>query len=196
MAADGRNMNLDTMGMSNAHGHFMGFGVFHSGLTKIKASLGRSPTMGQPHRIAMTLFRTARLKRRFASAMLVFWVFALGAAWANACLLQDRTTHLDPSFAAAAELPAVSPGHMGVLANHAQVPSPGEAPCLKVCDDASQSLVKWQAGMELPDMAMLPTFAMAWPDSVAALDARQPVRIEPLARTGLPLRTRYVRLAL
>jgi hypothetical protein len=45
-------------------------------------------------------------------------------------------------------------------------------------------------------MAMLPAFAMAWSESVAALDVPQPVRIERPARTGLPLRTRYVRLAL
>lgn len=196
MAADAPNVNLDTMGMSSTHGRFMGFGVFHSGLTQIKARSGRSPTMGQPHRIAMTLFKTPRLKRRFAAAMLVFWVFALSASWANACLLQDRTTHLDSSLVATAGLPAVSPGHAGVLASHAQGQSPGEASCLKVCDDASQSLVKWQPGMELPDMAMLPSFAMAWPESVAALNARQPVRIEGPARADLPLRSRYVRLAL
>ncbi|MEO7940630.1 MAG: hypothetical protein ABIR55_18560 [Burkholderiaceae bacterium] len=144
----------------------------------------------------MKFFSTSRHKRRFALATLVFWVFALGTAWANACLLQERSTHLDPSIVATAGLPAVSPGHIGVLASHAQVQSPGEAPCLKVCDDASHSLVKWQPGMELPDMAALPPFAMAWPESVAARDAQKPVRIESLARTGLPLRTRYVRLAL
>jgi len=144
----------------------------------------------------MTPFQTFRLKRRFASVMLVAWVFALGAAWANACLLQDRTTHLDPSLVATAGPPAVSPGHAGMQPDHAQGQSPGETPCLKVCDDASQSLIKWQPGIELPDMAMLPPFAMASPGSVAALDARHPVRIEHPARQSLPLRTRYVRLAL
>jgi len=152
--------------------------------------------MGQTHRIAMALLHTPRIKRRFASAMLVSWVFAVGAAWANACLLQDRTTHLDPLFVATKELPAVSPGHAGALASHAQNQSPGEAPCLKVCDDTSQIIVKWQSGMELPDMAMLPSFAMDWSVSVAALDLRQPARIERLTRAGLPLRTRYVRLTL
>jgi hypothetical protein len=144
----------------------------------------------------MTLFRTRRLKRCFVSAMLVFWVFALGTAWANACLLQDRTTHRDPSTVASGKSPVVSPGHVGVLASHAQIPSPGQAPCLKACDDASQSLVKWQSGMELPDMIMLPPFAMPRSVSVAALDAPQSVRLGRYAREDLPLRTRYVRLAL
>ena len=167
-----------------------------SGLTKVKVQNGWRPTIGYTHRIAMSIFNCPRSKRRFASAMLVFWVFAMGAAWANACLLQNRTTRLDPSFVATAAVSAVSSGHIGVLASHAQNQSPGEAPCLKVCDDASQSPVKWQSGVELPDMAMLPPFAMAWSELVAGLDAPQPVRIERLARAGLPLRTRYVRLAL
>lgn len=128
--------------------------------------------------------------------MLVFWVFALGVGLANACLLQDRTTHLDPSTVASAGQPSVSPGHVGALTGHSQDQSSGEASCLKVCDDASQSLVKWQSGMELPDMVMLPPFAMAWSESVAAFDARQPVCIERPVRIVLPLRTRYVRLAL
>lgn len=187
---------LDAIGTSGFHGHFVGCGIFDSGLTQIKLGYGRCPTMFPTHRIAMTLFRTSGHKRRFALALLVLWLFALGAAWANACLLQDRTTHLDPSLVATAESPVVSPGHIGVLASHAQNLPPGEAPCLKLCDDASQSLVKWPTGMELPDVAMPPPFAMAWSESVAALDARRPVRIERPARQDLPLRTRYRRLAL
>jgi hypothetical protein len=146
--------------------------------------------------LTMNFFTIPPIKRRFASVMLVLWVFALGTAWANACLLQDRTTHLDPSTVATAGPPVVSPGHVGVLGSHAQGQSPGEAPCLKVFDDASQSIVKWQPGMELPDMAALPPAAMAWAEAVAALDARQPVRVVRPARSSLPLRTRYVRLAL
>lgn len=160
----------------------------------IRAAPYHGPTA--PHHTAMALLHTTRLKRRFASAILVFWVFALSAAWANACLLQDRTTHLDPSIVATEGRTGVSPAHMGALPSHAQNQSPGDAPCLKVCDDASQTIVKWQSGMELPDMAMPPLFAMAWSGSVAALDVRHPLRIERSARAGLPLRTRYVRLAL
>ena len=156
----------------------------------------RRPTMGQPHRIAMTLFKPPRLKRRFASAALVLWVLVLGVAWSNACLLRDRTTHLDPAFLAIEGLPAVTPGHIGVSASDAQNQSPGSAPCLKVCDDASQTIVKWQWGTELPGMALLPSFAMEWSVSGAALDASQPVRIERPTRAGLALRTRYVRLTL
>jgi len=144
----------------------------------------------------MTLFTIPHIKRRFASAMLVLWVFVLGAAWANACLLQDRTTHLDAANVATTTTPAVSPWHVDTHSSHAQGQSPCETPRLQVCDDASQSIVKWRPNTELPDMATLPPFAMAWSESVAALDAPQPVHIEHPARRGLPLRTRYVRLAL
>lgn len=144
----------------------------------------------------MKIFQIHLFKRRFAAAMLMVWLFALGAAWANACVLQDRTTHLDPSFVGTAAFLAVSPGHFGVLASHVQNPSPNEAPCLKVCDDTSQSLVKWQSGVDLPGMAMLPSFTMAWSESVASLDALQPVRVEYPTQVALPLRTRYSRLTL
>ena len=144
----------------------------------------------------MKIFQFHLFKRRFAAALLMVWVFALGAAWANACVLQDRATHLDPSFGGTAAFLAVSPGHVGVLASHVQNPSPSEAPCLKVCDDTSQSLVKWQSGVDLPGMAMLPSFTMAWSESVASLDARQPVRVEYPTQVALPLRTRYSRLTL
>jgi hypothetical protein len=141
----------------------------------------------------MKILQIHLLKRRFAAAMLMIWVFALGAAWANACLLQDRTTHLDLSLVGTAASPAVSPGHVGVLVSHVQNPSPSEAPCLKVCDDTSQSLIKWQPDTELPDMALLPSLTMAWSESV---DARQPGRVEYPTQVDLPLRTRFSRLTL
>jgi hypothetical protein len=152
--------------------------------------------MVQTHCNSVTLLKTQQLKRSFASVMLVFWVFALGAAWANVCQLENRTTHLDRSFVATQRPAAVWSGHANVLASHAQGQSPSETHCLKVFDDVSLNIDKWQSGMELPDMAVLPPFTMAWSASVTALDALQPARIDPRARTGLPLRTRYVRLAL
>lgn len=48
----------------------------------------------------MTLFADSRSKRRIASVTLVFWLFALGGAWANACSLQERGTDLHQDAAA------------------------------------------------------------------------------------------------
>ncbi len=144
----------------------------------------------------MTPFTNSGFKRRIASLMLVFWLFALGAGWANACALQDRGTHVHSDAQVAAGAPTVSPGHVGVVDDHTVDSSPGKAPCLKMCDDSSQSLVKWQSGIDLLGLAMLPPTAMQWSGSVAGLDTLETARIERPACADLPLRTRYSRLAL
>ncbi len=144
----------------------------------------------------MTLFANSSIKRRIASVMLVFWPFALGAAWANACSLQERATHLHPDAAAHAGIPTVSAGHVEGLHDHGAASSPEKAACLKACDDGSQSIVKWQASSDRLDLAMVPPTWMAWTPKVAALDAPRIVHFEHPARAGLPLRTRYSRLAL
>lgn len=144
----------------------------------------------------MTLFANPRSKRRIASTMLAFWLFALGAGWANACVLQERGTHGHTADAIAAGAPTVSPGHVGVVDDHTADSPLGKAPCLKVCDDSTKSFVKWHSGIDLPDLALLPPVAMPWPMSLAAHDAPQADRNEQPARARLPLRTRYSRLAL
>ncbi|MEP7282480.1 MAG: hypothetical protein ABI696_10925 [Rubrivivax sp.] len=144
----------------------------------------------------MTLFTNARSKRRIASVMLVFWLFALGAGWANACVLQERSTHAHTAQAVAAGAPTVSPGHVGVVDDHTADSSPGMAPCLKVCDDSSRSLVKSQLGTDPPNAVTLTTAAAPWPVMNRALDAPRPARIQHTAHAGPPLRIIYSRLAL
>ena len=144
----------------------------------------------------MALFKYAPSKRRIASVMLVFWLFALGAAWANACTLQERGTHVHTATAVAAGAPAVSAGHVGVVDDHSTDSSPGQAPCLKVCEDTSQSLVKWPSGIDLPALAMQAPITLTWSALVSALDAPQPAPIRHSSRAGPPLRTLYSRLAL
>jgi hypothetical protein len=144
----------------------------------------------------MTLFANARITRRIASVMLVFWLLALGAAWANACSLQERGTHLHLDAAAHAGTLTVSVGHGGVLDDHGAGSSTGKAACLKACDDESQSIVQGQASLDLLDLAMVPPTQMARTPKVAALDAPRIANFEHPARAGPPLRTRYSRLAL
>ncbi|MEO7850806.1 MAG: hypothetical protein ABIR94_00955 [Rubrivivax sp.] len=144
----------------------------------------------------MTHVTNPHIKRRIASVMLVFWLFALGAGWANACVLQERGTHAHSAEVVATGAPEVSAGHVGVVDDHIAGSSPGKASCLKVCDDSSRSLVKWQSGVDLPDLAVLPPAVMRWSALVSAPDAPQPAGIEHPARAGLPLRTIYSRLAL
>lgn len=144
----------------------------------------------------MTLFANSRITRRIASVMMVFWLFALGAAWANACGLQERGPHLHPDAAAHPGTPTFSARHVEVPDDHGADSSPEKAACLKACDDGSQSIVKWQASFDRLDLAMVPPTWMAWTSKVAALNGPSIVHFEIPARAGLPLRTRYSRLAL
>ncbi|MEO8224367.1 MAG: hypothetical protein ABI661_06140 [Gammaproteobacteria bacterium] len=144
----------------------------------------------------MTFFRNSRSKRRIVATMLVFWLFALGAAWANACALQDRWTHRDAASAAADAMPAPASGQVGVLDPHRADHSSGTAPCLKACDERSQSIVKWQSSIDLLDLAMAAPTGIAWTATNAVLDAARPARVGHPARADLPVRTRYSRLAL
>ena len=148
------------------------------------------------HSPTMTLFTNSSIKRRIASVMLVFWLFALGSAWANACVLQERGTHSHPDATAHAGTHSVSAGHVGVLDDHGASSSPGKAPCLKVCDDSSQSLVKWQSGIDLLNLAIAPPAAMTWSAPVDAFVAPRPAKTERFAHAERPLRTRFSRLTL
>jgi hypothetical protein len=142
----------------------------------------------------ITLLSIPRNKRRFASAMLVLWTIALFTMWVNACPLQDHSTHLDSSTGGTAGPWLVLSDYDGDLdGGHAHDPTPAEEPCLKVCDDTTMSLVKWQSDMELPAFAMQTTFGIAWSESVIA---QQTALVERPAPAGPPLRTRYVRLVL
>lgn len=166
-------------------------------LTRINPFDSNRPSMGRTHPISMTALTNTRSKRRIASVMLLFWLFALGAGWANACVLQERGTHAHSAEAIAAGSTTVSAGHVGVVDDHGVDSSPGHAPCLKVCDDTSQSLVKWSSGIDLSDLAMLPlVVAMPWPALDVALEVPRPARIKHSAHAGPPLRTIYSRLAL
>lgn len=128
--------------------------------------------------------------------MLMIWIFALSAGWANACLLQDRLTHSDPLFVVTGASPAVSLDHVHVLASHLANSATDDAPCLQVCGDTSHSLVKWEPDTEQSDMAMQPLFTMVWSESVVVIDDPHPARFGYPAQADRPLRTRYSRLTL
>ena len=144
----------------------------------------------------MIPFARARTRRHIAATMLVFWLFAMASAWANACLLQVRAAHFDDSAVAGVQAPIVSPGHAGIAAGHAGKKSSGEAPCLKVCDEISQTTVKWQSDVGLNTLPMVPTAARAWAVSDALTDERRQDLSEHAAQASPPLRTLYMRLAL
>ena len=147
----------------------------------------------------MSLFPNTRTKRRTVYTLLLVWFFALGSGWANACLLQERETHLHgPSEDASLTVHAshVSPGHVGVDSDHAENAGPAKSACLKVCGDDTQTIVKLASSVDLANVAMAPPTALAWADPLAAAEQANAWLELPAPSPGVPLRTRFSRLAL
>jgi hypothetical protein len=147
----------------------------------------------------MKPFSNTRAKRNTAFAVLLVWLFALASGVANACLLEVRATHGHGAATGTSETAVangISAGHVGVVAEHDAAPDSSKAPCLKVCDDGSQSVVKQQITFDLspPGPALLVAFAWAAAIPVASAPRRMD-DLQP-STPGLPLRVRYSRLAL
>lgn len=147
----------------------------------------------------MPLFPNHISKRRTIHMVLLAWLFAMAAGWANACLLQERGTHGHvPSHSGSltAQVAQVSPGHVGVDADHAENAGPGKSACLKVCGDGTQSVIKVAQGLDLTDVAAAPPVALVWPAPLAFAERDNAWPALPVSSPGVPLRTRFVRLAL
>jgi hypothetical protein len=145
----------------------------------------------------MPLFSNTRTKRRTVHMVLLAWLFAMAAGWANACLLQERGTHgHGPSDdgSPTAEAPHVSLMHVGV--DHAENADPGKSACLKACGDDNQAVIKLASSFDLTDAVMAPLVAVVWPASLAAVDRDIAWQDLPAPSPGVPLRTRFARLAL
>lgn len=155
----------------------------------------------------MNLFSSIRAKRRTAFAMLLVWLFALGSAWANACLLQDSRVHLHESTHGSthgsndgepvvAHAPLVSPAHLGADAVHPENAGAAKGACLKVCGDGAQTIVKLTSSVDLADAAMAPPVALPWTARHDAAPHGNDWLELPAPSPGLPLRIRYSRLTL
>lgn len=141
----------------------------------------------------MKLFSNTRSKRNTAFVVLLVWLLVLASGVANACLLEVRGTHGHDTAVGGSETAmatAISVGHVG--ADHDDDSDASKAPCLKVCDDDSQSPVKQQSAFDLTDPG-LPR--LVWAAAVPVVSA--PRRMDDLQpSTGLAIRVRYSRLAL
>jgi len=142
----------------------------------------------------------SRTKRNTAFVVLLVWLFALASGVANACLIQAKETDGTGSLAAhspaAGKVPAVSVVRGDAIAQHDSGLEASKSQCLKVCDDASKSLPKQQAGFNLtyPDLA--PLLALAWTTATPVVSALGLAVFQPPSDRGLPIRVRLSRLAL
>ena len=148
----------------------------------------------------MKFFSNTSTQRRTAFAVLLVWLFALASGVANACLLSVAETH---SVAMAVALPKTAPapvelaGHLKAHAGHGDDSNSSKAPCLKVCDEGSQSLPKVQAAVDQTDPGPAPLVAILWTASAPVVEL--PHRLlddRQISIAGPPLRVRYSRLAL
>lgn len=147
----------------------------------------------------MTPFSNTRSKRRTIFAVLLAWLFALGSGWANACLLQERSTHwhqaADDAAPTALSL-RVSPGHVGLDSEHAENAGSARSVCLKVCSDDTRTILKLTSSVDLTDAAMAPPSALTWDDPLDATAQAVAGRESAAPGAGVPLRTLFSRLAL
>lgn len=147
----------------------------------------------------MLRFSNNRNRRRIIFAMLFVWSFALGSAWANACALQARGTHWDaPTDRAGqgAQAARLSPGHLGVDAAHPENEGSAKGACLKACADDTQTIVKSASSADSGASAMLPSISQPWSSAQGTGMGIEAWLELPAPDPGVPLRTRFSRLAL
>jgi hypothetical protein len=149
----------------------------------------------------MSLFSNTHAKRRTGYMVLLAWVLALAAGWANACLLQERGTHWQGHSHDATlvdQAAHFSPGHAGVDSDHAENSNSGagQSASLKVCDDDKQAVVKLVSSVDLTPVTLAPPTAIGWPDPAATARRRFARWASPAPTPVVPLRTLFVRLAL
>lgn len=141
-----------------------------------------------------------RAKRSTVFAMLLAWTIALVSGVANACLLEVRDTNHE-GFAVA-HWAASAVGHKGPTGNeptvaaHHSGSNATKAPCLKVCDDVSQSVLRVNSVFDPADPGHVPTVTVVRSAAIPVISA--PRRANDLSppSPGLPLRLRFSRLAL
>jgi len=147
----------------------------------------------------MSPFPNTRAKRRTVYTLLLVWLFALGSGWANACLLQERETHwhgASEDASLTARHSRVPPGHVGVDSEHAENAGPAKSACLKACGDDTQTVVNLASSVDLANIAMAPPTVLTWADPLAAAEQANAWLEFRAPSPGVPLRTRFSRLAL
>lgn len=147
----------------------------------------------------MSLFSNTHAKRRTGYMVLLAWVLALAAGWANACQLQERGAHWQGRSNDATltgQAAHVSPGHVGVNSDRAENPGPGKGVGQEICDDDKQAIVKLLSSVDLTNATMAPPMAFARPDPAAMARRIFAGQALPAPSPVVPLRTLFVRLAL
>ena len=138
-----------------------------------------------------------RRNRNTALVMLLLWLFAVSSGIANACVLQahGNDAHL-AGVQPSTHLTAAMAGHAETIVDHDGPLDGSRAPCLKVCDDSSQALIKLTAFFDLADRGPALTDSMLWAMALPLVSVQRHMDTPPTATSEPPLRVRYSRIAL
>ena len=128
--------------------------------------------------------------------MLLVWLFAVASGIANACVLKAHGDHAQVATSEtlrAANAHNAPAGHTPNADDELDITM---APCLKVCDDSSQALIKLKAFFDLADRGSALTDFMLWAAAIQVASAHRHMDSSASATSEPPVRVRYSRLAL
>jgi hypothetical protein len=142
----------------------------------------------------MDAWRRPRTAAKVAKTMLVVWLFALVAGWANACLLQSRSqlppiAHEHPAITAATTGPSVD--HHGNAGEAA-----GKSACLHLCDDNQCTIPKYDTPAAA-DLVAAPMLASTlWSFSVVDTPLPRAQSLAAALPPERPVAIRFLRLTI
>jgi len=150
----------------------------------------------------------SRTRCHTAGVMLFVWLFALASGLANACMMEpqgvrDHGSALSHPSATGTVLG--SAGHDGEGLTHDMTQDDGDSDtglvkqsCLKVCHDASQTLLKHASSVDSAGPGLAPFVHAAWAaeEHVALGCAPERAHDFQLPERGPPIRVLFSRLAL
>ena len=132
--------------------------------------------------------------------MLLVWLFAVASGIVNACGLEARGDHAQVVTSEALGATHARNAPVGHTPDADDQDSDeldiSKAPCLKVCDDGSQALLKLKAFVDLADRGPALTDSMLWAAAVQVVSAHRHMDSSASATSEPPVRVRYTRLAL
>ena len=132
--------------------------------------------------------------------MLLVWLFSVASGIANACVLEARGDHAQAvtrEALGAAHARNAPAGHSPDADDQDGDESDiSKAPCLKVCDDGSQALLKLKAFVDLADRGSTSTDSMLWAAAIQVVSAHRHMDSSAATTSEPPVRVRYSRLAL
>lgn len=145
----------------------------------------------------MERFSHTRRNRNLALVMLLLWLFAVSSGIVSACVLEPHGTDAHPAgVQPSTHATAAMAGHAENSADHEGPLDSSRAPCTKVCDDGSQTLIKQQPPFDLIDRSPALTDSIHWAAAARVVAPHRYLDNPPTATSEPPVRLRYARLAL